>query len=225
VDPQNRNYERQQVLFAGSYVGVTRNMTVHRGPHKLDLQNGERAFVKSIARDENGMASKVTISVLRDSAPEVTLTKPEQIAQLRQSWVTHTYREQGSTFEHDLVLQGRGTTNASAYVAVTRVQDTALVFTSDESLGLDDAEGEPLEQERTAALAAQWRKTEEQESAISFIEAADATLARVEAERSQQVESEVELDEERELEEQVAREEEDRQHREELDEGRRIEAA
>ncbi len=225
VDPANRNYERQQVLFAGSYVAVTRNMTVHCGPHKLDLQNGERAFVKSIARDGSGMAAKVVLSVLRESAPEVTISKPEQIAQLRQSWVTHTYREQGSTFEHDLVLQGRSTTNASAYVAVTRVQETALVFTSDEALGLDEAEGEPLEQERIAALAAQWRRTQEQESAISFIEAADAARAKAEAERSQEVESEVEVDAERELEKQLAREEEDRRHREELDEGRRIEAA
>lgn len=225
VDPENRNYQREQTLFEGSYVGVTRNMAIERNGHKIDLQNGERAFVKSIARDENGMASKVVLSILRESAPEVTLSKPEQIAQLRQSWVTHTYREQGSTFERDLVLQGRGTTNASAYVAITRVQDTALVFTSDESLGLDDAEGEPLEQERTAALAAQWRKTEEQESAISFVEAADAARAKAEAERSQEVESEVELDEDRELEEQVAREEEDRRHREEMDEGRRMEAA
>jgi conjugative relaxase-like TrwC/TraI family protein len=230
VDPENRNYQREQTLFAGSYVGVTRNLTVHSGHYKIDLQNGERAFVKSVERDENGMAAKVVLSVLRESAPEVTISKPEQIALLRQSWVTHTYREQGSTFQHDLVLQGRGTTNASAYVAITRAQETALVFTSDEALGLDDAEGEPLEQERTAALAAQWRKTEEQESAISFVEAADAARAKDEAERNQEVESElavdeVELDEQRELEEQLVREEEDRRHREELDEGRRVEAA
>ena len=219
VDPENRNYQREQTLFEGSYVGVTRNMTIERQGHKIDLQNGERAFVKAVERDETGMASRVVLSVLRESAPEVTISKPDQIAQLRQSWVTHTYREQGSTFERALVLQGRGTTNASAYVAMTRVQDTALVFTSDESLGLDDAEGEPLEQERTAALAAQWRRTEEQESAISFVEVADAARAKAEAE------SEVEFDEERELEELLAREEEDRRHRDERDEGRRMEAA
>lgn len=226
VDPENRNYERHQTLFEGSYVGVTRNMRIEQQGHAINLQNGERGFVKAVERDENGMASKVVLSVLRESAPEITLDKPEQIANLRQSWVTHTYREQGSTFQDDLILQGRGTTNASAYVAVTRVQETALVFVSDEALGLDDQDENPTEEERVAALAAQWRKVEEQESAISFIEAADAARAReAEAENSEELESDLTLDEEQYLEEQLAREEEDRRYRGEMDEGRHMDAA
>lgn len=220
IDPENRNYVREQTLFEGSYVGITKNLTVHHDLHKLELQNGERAFVKAVERDEHGMASKVVLTILRESAPEVTLSHRSQISQLRQSWVTHTYREQGSTFERDLILQGRGTTNASAYVAVTRVQDDAKVFTSDEALGLEDEE-EVLQSDRVEALAAQWKKLEEQESAISFLEAAEAA----EAKRAQAMAPSDELTED-ELLEQQRQEEERRRAELQLDEeGLRREAA
>ena len=164
------------------------------------------------------MASAVTLAIMRPSAPTITLRRPEDIAALRQSWVTHTYREQGSTYEEVVVLQGHGTDNSSAYVAVTRPTTDVEVWQSFESLDLDAKEVK--DGDAIKALATQWRREVEQESAISFVDAADAARAAGEAREAERqaqraevtvVESEDESDLERddrrrrELEEQEAR--------------------
>lgn len=187
-DPENRHYEREQMLFVGSYVGITKNTSLQqRDGQRFDLQNGERAIVKELERGDNGMATAVTLTIMRPSAPTVTLRRPEDIAALRQSWVTHTYREQGSTYEEVVVLQGHSTTNSSAYVAVTRPQHDVEIWQSFESLDLDPLEVQ--EADAMKALAAQWRRETEQESAISFVEAADAARAAYEAREAERQEA------------------------------------
>lgn len=216
-DPENRYYEREQTLFVGSYVGLTKNTSIKKPDgHRSDLQNGERAIVQKLARDDNGMATAITLTIMRPSAPTVTLRRPEDIAALRQSWVTHTMREQGASNPEQVYLQGSGTDRSSAYVGVTRVIDEVEVFQSYEALGLDPRTATPSEAMK--ALKAQWRREVEQESAISFVEAADAAMEAKKAERqakraelevveSEVDESDLELEDRRrrELEEQEAR--------------------